>query len=142
MVGTRVKLKRFINPEYRPAALGRLDRRTWQARLLRDTKRELLTYLGVKATPMQLFLIEQIAELRLRLALFNRKVNEHGQMSRHDSRTYLAWNNSYRLLLRELGLEEHASGREPSLDTVLADMGGAKGGKMARRPSLVLPQAL
>lgn len=42
------------------------------------------------------------------------------QMTEHDSRTYLAWSNSYSRLLRQLGLKGAAE-RAPSLADLLAN---------------------
>jgi hypothetical protein len=107
--------KPVINPESpilnrsrkrRPAKLGKLDRRTWQGQLLRDTRAALLEHLGGKATPTQMAIIEQAAQLKLRLALFDLKHAEQGgEMTLHDTRTYLAWSNAYVRTVRELGLQ-------------------------------------
>jgi hypothetical protein len=114
------KTKGVVNPEYRPVALGKMDRRTWQARLLRDTTADLIRHCGGAPSVTQELLIEQVAQLRLRLALFDLKHGERGRMSLHDSRTYLAWANSYGRLMRLLGLEA-APEPQPTWQELVAD---------------------
>jgi hypothetical protein len=124
MTATRAKAPRLINPEWRPAMLGKLDRRTWQGRLLRDVRLELAEHVGGHPSAAQLALIEQVAQIRLRLAMFDRKHAERGRMSAHDGRTYLAWANSYSRMLLALGLERHqpaAAAKPPSLAEILAE---------------------
>jgi hypothetical protein len=99
MTATRGKALRLINPEWRPAMLGKLDRRIWQSRLQREVRLELIEHVGGNPSAAQLALIDQIAQIRLRLAMFDRKHAERGRMSAHDSRTYLAWANSYSRML-------------------------------------------
>jgi hypothetical protein len=118
----QAKIRQWLNPEWRPARLGRLDRRTWQAQLLRDTRAELCEHLGGKPSATQMALIDRIAQLRLHLALFDLKFARRDTISRHDSRTYLAWSNSYGRLLRLLGLES-APVPEPNWNEWLASRG-------------------
>ncbi len=99
------KTTRLVTPEYRPVILGVLDRRTWQGRLLRDTRAELVAHVGGSPSATQSCLIEQLAQLRLRLALFDRKLAEVGEITDHDRRSYLAFSNTYARLLRQLGLK-------------------------------------
>lgn len=93
-----------INPEYRAAALGKLDRRTWQARLLLAARAELAAHVGGSPSATQAAMIEQLAQLRLRLVLFDRRFAERGEQSDHDRRSYLAFANSHARLLGQLGL--------------------------------------
>ena len=101
-----------INPEYRAAALGKLDRRTWQARLLRDARAELTAHVGGTPSATQTALIEQLAQLRLRLVLFDRRFAERGEQTDHDRRSYLAFANTHARLLGALGLK--AAPAEPA----------------------------
>jgi hypothetical protein len=97
-----------------------MDRRTKEARLLRDTRAELTAHLGGAPSATARALIEQAAQLRLRLATMDRAFAEAGgKMTLHDSRTYLAWANSYSRLLRQLGLRG-APERGPTLADYLA----------------------
>src|SRR5215472_7849796 len=84
-----------IRPYSRPAALAKLDQRTKEARLIRETRAELLAHVGGNPSATQRALIEQLVQIRLRIALMDRKFAESGAQTDHDSRTYLAWANSY-----------------------------------------------
>ena len=129
--------KRRLGPYSRPAALVTMDMRTKEARLLRDTRAELTAHVGGTnaASATQRALIEQCAQLRLRLATMDRAFAEAGgKMTAHDSRTYLAWANSYSRLLRQLGLRG-APAPVPSLAEYLAS-------KAAAAPASAAPAAL
>ncbi len=66
-------------------------------------------------------MIEQAVQLCIRLAVMDRAFAEANAMTAHDSRTYLAWSNSYTRTLRQLGLKaapSPASG--PTLAQILA----------------------
>jgi hypothetical protein len=99
--------------------LAKLDRRTREARLLCDARAELIRHVGGNPSAVQLALIEQAAQLRLRLACMDRRFAEAGTFTEHDSRTYLAWSNSYTRALRHLGLTGAAE-RSPTLAEHLA----------------------
>ena len=94
-----------IHPYSRPGALAKLDQRTKEARLIRETRAELLAHVGGKPSATERALIEQLAQIHLRLAMMDRKFAETGAQTDHDSRTYLAWANSYARLLRQLGFQ-------------------------------------
>jgi len=108
-----------IGPYSRPHTLAKLDGRTREARLMRDARTELTAHLGGTPSATQRALIEQAAQLRLRLATMDRQFVETGAMTEHSSRTYLAWSNSYSRLLRQLGLAG-AKERPPTLAEILA----------------------
>jgi hypothetical protein len=82
--------------------IGKLDRRTWQGRLLRDTRFALTQHIGGNPSVTQVAMIEQLAQLRLRLALFDQRFSERGEMTDHDRRSYLAFANSHTRLLQRL----------------------------------------
>ncbi len=96
---------RGLLPYSRPVALATLDQRTREARLIRETRAELVRHLGGNPSATQAAMIEQAVQLRLRLAVMDRKFAEGGEQTLHDSRTYLAWSGSYTRLLARLGLE-------------------------------------
>jgi hypothetical protein len=54
-----------------------------------------------------------VTQLRLHLAMLDRKVAEGRELTPHDSRTYLAWANSLNRLLRTLGMKG-AKGAAPA----------------------------
>jgi hypothetical protein len=75
----------------------------------------------------QAAIIDQLVQLRVRIATMDREFAETGDMSAHASKTYLAWANSYARLLRHLGLKGVAE-RPPSLaDHLAARTGQARG---------------
>ncbi len=87
---------------------------------MRETRAELTAHVGGTPSATQRALIEQAAQLALRLAAMDRKFAETGGQTEHDSRTYLAWSNSYSRLLRQLGLKGAAE-RPKSLADHLAE---------------------
>lgn len=99
--------------------LARMDGRTKAARLLRETRADLVAHVGGRPSATQAAMIEQAAQLQLRLAVMDRKFAETGAQTDHDSRTYLAWSNSLSRLLCRLGIKGAAQ-RGPSLAEHLA----------------------
>src|SRR4051812_36159359 len=84
-----------------PSTLLKMDQRTKEARLIRETRAELLAHVGGNPSATQRALIEALVQIKLRLAMMDRKFAEAGGQTDHDSRTYLAWANSYgRMLAR------------------------------------------
>jgi hypothetical protein len=112
-----------IGPYSHPATLAKLDQRTREARLMRQTREALVQHLGGKPSATEKLLIERAANLQLRIATMDRKFSETGEMTEHDTRTYLAWTGSLSRLLRDLGLK----GTPPKPPTVAEVM--ARGGK-------------
>ena len=111
---------RTIGPYSRPHTLAKLDRRTREARLMQPTRAALVAHVGGRPTAVQAALIEQAVQLHLRIAAIDRKFTETGQQTDRDSRTYLAWANTYGRLLARLGLAATpAASRD--LRTILAD---------------------
>jgi hypothetical protein len=108
-----------IQPCSRPGTLAKLDQRTKEARLLRETRTELLAHVGGRPSATQRALIEQLVQIRLRLAVMDRRFAETGAQTEHDSRTYLAWANSYARLLRQLGFAAPKE-RAPTLSEYLS----------------------
>ena len=111
-----------IRPYSRTDALAKLDQRTREARLIREARAGLLAHVGGNPSVTQGALIEQLVQIRLRLAVMDRKFAETGAQTDHDSRTYLAWANSYARLLRQLGFtgpKKHA----PTLADYLTSRG-------------------
>jgi hypothetical protein len=92
-----------IHPYSRPAALAKLDGRTKEARLMRETRAELTAHVGGTPSATQRALIERAAQLTLRVAAMDRKFAETGAQTEHDTAQYLAWSNALSRLLRQLG---------------------------------------
>ena len=108
-----------IRPTYRPVALAKLDQRTKEARLIRETCAELVAHVGGRPTAVQSALIERACQLTLRIVA-NWKFAETGAQTDHDSRTYLAWSNSLTRTLTQLGVAGATAGREATLADAFA----------------------
>jgi hypothetical protein len=93
--------------KHRGAKLGivRLDGRTLEARLLRYTRQALLDHLGPNPTVPQLAIVERIAWLELKCAMFDKRTAE-GTFTKADNVVFLAVIGSLRRLYKELGLEK------------------------------------
>ncbi len=74
---------------------------------MRKSRAELLAHLGGadRVSPTQAALVEQVGQLRLRLAEMDRRHAEAGEMTVHDSNVYLAWANALTRTLTALGLK-------------------------------------
>ena len=113
------KKVRAIGPHSRPHVLAKLDRRTKEARQLEATVAELVEHVGGQPTAPQARLIDRIARLELYLAKMDERANANGgTLSERDSRAYLAWCNSIRLAMRDLGLEKRTP-QQPTLAEIL-----------------------
>jgi hypothetical protein len=110
MLKTTTRVRR-LRAEFSPIALGMLDQRSREYRLLRRFRESLVAHIGGTPSAVQTALIERAAQLQLRIALFDAKFVEKGGMSDHDSRTYLAWSNSLTRTLAQLGLHAASSPR-------------------------------
>jgi hypothetical protein len=108
---------RQIHPYSRPHTLAKLDGRTKESHVVRATRADLLAHVGNNPSVVQLALIEQLVQLKLRIAVMDRKFIKVGTMTDHDTRTYLAWCNTYGRMLHRLGLQPS---RQPTIHEVLA----------------------
>ncbi|WP_428488628.1 hypothetical protein [Rhodopila sp.] len=85
-------------------------------------KRELVAHCGGNPSATQLSLIEQACQLKLRLSVMDRAFAERGgEQTELDSRTYLAWSNSFTRTLARLGVEA-APAPAPSLSDYLGGL--------------------
>src|SRR5438045_4130280 len=92
-----------LGPYSREIVFARPDRRTKEARLLKQMRQELTRHLGGKLTPPQRVLVERAAMLQLRCAKFDEKIF-NGTFSEYDSKVFLAANNSLVRTLKALGI--------------------------------------
>jgi hypothetical protein len=90
--------------------LSNLDRRTRESRLLEAAQASLTRHVGGSPSATQRVLIERCARLQLFIEAMDAKAFETGSMSERDSRSYLAWCNSLRLALSQLGMKPAESG--------------------------------
>jgi hypothetical protein len=70
---------------------------------MRDRRAELVGHCGGVPSQTQKVMIERAVWLSLRIALLDRKQAEMGDMTEHDSKTYLAWVGSLTRLMKDLG---------------------------------------
>ena len=104
-----------IGPYSRPHMLAKLDGRTKEARQLEATCADLAEHVGGSPTALQTRLIDRISRLELYLSKMDERANANGStLSERDSKQYLAWCNSLRLAMRDLGLDRRGP-REPGL---------------------------
>jgi hypothetical protein len=108
-----------IGPYSRPHMLAKIDGRTKESRLLAAARAELTRHVGGSPNSIQRTLIERAARLMLYLEVMDRETLETGTMSERASRQYLAWSNSLRLTLRDLGVKAAPSEKLPDLDGYL-----------------------
>ena len=108
-----------IGPYSRPHRLAKIDGRTKESRLLAAARASLTLHVGGSPTSIQRTLIERAARLMLYIEVMDRETLETGTMSERASRQYLAWSNSLRLTLRDLGLQAAPSEKLPDLDGYL-----------------------
>jgi hypothetical protein len=114
-----------------------VDARTRAGRAVRLLKVRLLSYLGPRATQAQLILVEQLLQLKLRLAMMDANfVAAGGKLSPHDGRQYLAWSNSLVRGLKALGLDGVAAETPMTLADALAAGAQAARGSAAADPAL------
>jgi hypothetical protein len=114
----RPKIGRQIGPYSRRHRLAKLDGRTKEAALLRETRARLVAHVGGSPSAVQAELIERAAQLTLKVAQLDAKLDA-GAMTDHDHRHYLAWSNTLTRTLAHLGLKAAAE-RAPSLADYLA----------------------
>lgn len=96
---------RRLGPYSKPAVLAKLDQRTREARILHDTREALTEHIGENPSATARALIDRAAWLSLRVAQMDAKMAAGNAFTDHDHRHYLAWSNSLRLILRDLGLK-------------------------------------
>jgi hypothetical protein len=92
-----------------------LDGRTKESRLMATVRAELRQHVGGSPSKVQEALIERAARLTLYIEMMDARALGKGGMTEADSRQYLAWSNSLRLALRDIGVEGANHDPTPSL---------------------------
>lgn len=100
----------------KPHCLAKIDKRTREARRLRQIEHDLFEHLGGvdRASAPQRYMIERVAIDIVRLELLDAKMTD-GTVTDLDARVAHALRNSTRLALRELGMTEPPRDKPPSL---------------------------
>jgi ketopantoate hydroxymethyltransferase len=97
---------RRVGPYSNPDSLAKLDQRTKEARLVRETRADLVAHVGGAPSATQRTLIDQAVSLKLHIALMDRNAAETGGvMTEATGKQYLAWANALVRLMRELGVK-------------------------------------
>ena len=118
-IGARsYRTPRRVGAHSRRIALGDIDGRLREARLMREITEELTAHCGGHPSAVQRRLIQRAAILHLRLALMDEQIEPDGSITEKHAREYLCWNNAYVRTLRTLGLKGVSSA--PSLADYLA----------------------
>jgi hypothetical protein len=106
--------------------LAKLDRRTKEARLLEAARAVFTRHVGGAPNDIQRVLIERASRLMVYIETMDAQALEDGTMSERNSRQYLAWTNSLRLTLRELGLKAAPVEKLPDLHDIVAEHGAPR----------------
>jgi hypothetical protein len=114
-----------LAPHSKPEMLAKLDRRTKESRLLEAARASLTRHVGGSPNDVQRVLIERAARLQVFIELMDAAAFEAGGMSDHASRQYLAWVNTLRRCLCDLGLKEAAPAKPRSLSDIVKGSGDA-----------------
>jgi hypothetical protein len=93
--------------------LAKPDGRTREGRLLRQVRNKLTEELGGKPTWMQAAMIDRAAMLQLRCAALDRRIVD-GEFTDYDAKSYLAFTNSLRLILKALGVTPESQHGTPA----------------------------
>lgn len=96
---------RKVRPYSSPSVLANVDGRTREARLMRDTRAELVAHVGGSPSATQRALIESAVQLSLRIALMDQEFARTGEMPDHTARSYLAWQNTLARTVTRLGIK-------------------------------------
>ena len=94
-----------VGPYSRNSTQRKMDGRSREARLLKSMRAELIAHVGGKPSVAQQILIDQAAELRLRIALMEAETLEPGEMTERRQVQFLAWTGALTRLLKDLGLQ-------------------------------------
>ena len=92
---------------------------------MRRRGRRLTRHVGGAPNDIQRVLIERASRLMVYIETMDAQALEDGTMSERNSRQYLAWTNSLRLTLRELGLKAAPAEKLPDLSDIVAEHGTA-----------------
>lgn len=108
-----------LGPYSRPASLSRLDGRSREARYRKKLRAQLVRHVGNSPSATQEALIELAIDTAFQIELMKRSRDDNGALTSHDHRVFLAWQNTYRRTLAQLGMKG-ASTQPPSLADIMA----------------------
>ncbi len=97
-----------IGPYSNCATLAKMDGRSREARLVKSLRAELIAHVGGTPSTTQRLLIDQAAQLQLRIAMMDADGDGIGGMTERNQVQYLAWAGALSRLLRDLGMNAAA----------------------------------
>jgi hypothetical protein len=106
--------------------------KTREGALLRGVRAELVKHVGGHPSATQAVLIEAAAQLRVRIALMDRKFSETQTQTDHDTRTYLAWVGSLGRLLTRIGIAQQPA-TKPRWQPASPTAASARSERLAQR---------
>ena len=115
---------RGLKPQSRRHRLGYLDGRTFEAKLYKQFRDDMIAHVGGAPSIPQTAIIERCAWIRVRLAMMDAKLAT-AAFTEQDSNCYLSWANTLARLLARLGLQP-AAAKPPSLDDLKREMLSAR----------------
>jgi hypothetical protein len=121
---------RGLGPHSRRHRLGYLDGRTFEARLYKQFRDDLIGHVGGTPSIPQVAIIERCAWIRVRLALMDTKIAD-ADMTEQDSHCYLAWANTLGRLLARLGLEPAGAKPMDAMSALRAHVAARQSGEAA-----------
>jgi hypothetical protein len=114
--------QRRIGPYSLLLRRGTISGRSTEGRFIRAIEAQLRQHVGSSPTFPEQMLIKRLAIVSLRLELFDRKLAAGEPITDHDARVYASLHNSFRLMIRELGLKA-APPPARTLQDIIAEMG-------------------
>ena len=115
---------RKLGPYSSPGAVAKIDGRTFEGKLLRDTRNLLIQHVGGSPSATQRAMIERCAFLTLRVALLDRKALQGDAATDIDNRTYIAFSNTLTRTLARLGPAVAAQRAATLADKLAAKVAG------------------
>ena len=134
---------RDIGPYSRPCVLAKLDQRTREARVLRETRAALEAHCGGhgQLSATQDVLIERACWLTLRVSQLDVKMAAGSAFTDHDSRHYLAWSNALSRIMKHLGKPAAATPRGRTTADLRRQVRQATGGPVRIAETLTIAPA-
>jgi hypothetical protein len=113
-----------LSPSYSPNGASGLDGRTWQARLLTATRRDLTVHVGGNPSTVQRALIDRCAWITLHLAVLDRKAAKGVTLTVPEQTAYTSWSTTLARCLDRLGTQP-AAPKAKTLEEHLAERASA-----------------
>jgi len=113
-----------ISPTYGPESAAKIDGRTWQARLLKATRRNLTAHVGGSPSVTQRALIDRAAWVTLHLAVLDKKTVDGMPLTTPEQVAYTSLNATLARCMARLGTQPAAPPKPKTLAEHLAERAG------------------